>query len=193
MDIVQIIKKSIKDLKFFWGVVLLASLPVTLLPNIFLINKTLGLFLILVLSGALRVGLSKICLTVVEKKPINLAFILDGFLYFKNALGVFLLSTIFIVLGLFAFIIPGIVIAIFLSQSYFILAENPKIEPLEIFKKSRNLIKGFELQYFLLLLLFTSISVIFFLINLRFLSILIVPIQYIAMTNFYKILKENIK
>jgi|GEM_PF-6545448 len=193
MDIVQIIKKSFQDLKFFWGVVLLASLPITLLPNIFLIHQTLGLFLILVLSGALRAGLSKICLTVVDKKPINLAFILDGFLYFKNALGVFLLSTVFIVLGLFAFIIPGIVIAILLSQSYFILVENPELEPLEVFKKSRNLIKGFELSYFSLLLLFTSITVLFFLINLPFLSIFIVPIEYIVMTNFYKSLKENTK
>ena len=193
MDIVQIIKKSFQDLKFFWGVVLLASLPITLLPNIFLIHQTLGLFLILVLSGALRAGLSKICLTVVDKKPINLAFILEGFLYFKNALGVFLLSTVFIVLGLFAFIIPGIVIAILLSQSYFILVENPELEPLEVFKKSRNLIKGFELSYFSLLLLFTSITVLFFLINLPFLSILIVPIEYIVMTNFYKSLKENTK
>lgn len=193
MDILQIIKKSIVDLKIYWGVMLLASLPLALLPSLFAVNKTLALLAILILSGPLKLGLSKISLAIVRKQSVSIQHLFDGFLNFKNALGVFLLSTVFTIIGLFAFIIPGIVIALFLSQSYFLLVDNSENEPLEIFKLSRNLIKGYELKFLTLLLVFISITLLLFFSKLSFLSIALAPIQYISTANFYMYLKENAK
>ncbi|MDO3694011.1 hypothetical protein QVZ41_03990 [Wenyingzhuangia sp. chi5] len=190
MSTIDILKKSFQDLKGFWSIALLASLPLSLLPGFMVLDKTIGLLLILVLSGPFRVGLSKITLNIVNKQPIKMSYIFDGFTYFKHALGVFLLSMIFIGLGLICFIIPGIVIFIWLSQAFFILVENPSSEPIEVFKISKEMMKGNEIKYLTIFMIFIVISVILILFKLIFISLLIVPIQYIVFANFYNSLKK---
>ncbi|NJB81259.1 DUF975 family protein [Wenyingzhuangia aestuarii] len=190
MNILHLIKKSVLDLRGYFSILLLASLPLSFLPLVIQENKIIGMLLLLVLSGPLKAGLSKLSLAIVDKQPLKLSFFLEGFTYFKNSLGVFLLSLVFIIGGLFLLIIPGIIVAIWLSQSYFVLAENPTLEPMDVFKKSKELIKGSELQLFLIMLFFTSISLLLILSKLTLVSLLIVPIQYVTLSNFYNYLKK---
>ncbi|NIJ43850.1 hypothetical protein FHR24_000289 [Wenyingzhuangia heitensis] len=191
MNIIPLIKKSILDLRGYFGLLLLASLPLSFLPLLIQQNKILGMLLLLIFSGPLKAGLSKISLAIVKKQTLQFSFLLEGFTYFKNSLGVFLLSLVFIIGGLFLLIIPGIIIGIWLSQSYFILSENPTMEPMEVFKKSKELIKGNEIQFFLIMLFFTSISLLLILSKLTLVSLLIVPLQYVTLSNFYQFLKHK--
>ncbi|ANW97247.1 hypothetical protein AXE80_13515 [Wenyingzhuangia fucanilytica] len=190
MTNIDILKKSFQDLKGFWSTALLASMPLSLLPVFIQYDKTIGMLLLLLLSGALRAGVSKVTLCIASKQPVKLNYIFDGFNYFKHSLGVFLLSMLFIALGLICFIVPGIIIAIWLSQSFFILVENPNLEPLEIFKLSKEMIKGNEIKLVYLFLIFVLISVVLILLNLVLLTLLIAPIQYVVFANFYNSLKK---
>ncbi|MEN8765088.1 MAG: hypothetical protein ACN4EF_07685 [Wenyingzhuangia sp.] len=185
MSNLTILKRTIKDFKRSWSVALIASLPLNLLPSVFIFDKTVGLLFFLILSGPLRTILSRTTLLITQQKLIKTEEIFSGFISFKNALGVFLLSLVFIVLGGLLFIVPGIIIAIWLSQSFFIMVQYPSLEPMEVFKKSKEMMKGNELKYINLFLLFFSFSVIILYFNLLFLSILIAPIQYIAFAHFY--------
>jgi len=185
MSNLTILKRTIKDFKRSWSVALIASLPLNLLPSVFIFDKTVGLLFFLILSGPLRTILSRTTLLITQQKLIKKEEIFSGFISFKNALGVFLLSLVFIVLGGLLFIVPGIIIAIWLSQSFFIMVQYPSLEPMEVFKKSKEMMKGNELKYINLFLLFFSFSVIILYFNLLFLSILIAPIQYIAFAHFY--------
>lgn len=187
---VDIIKKSIKDLKGVWGIALISSMLLSLLPMFYLQHKQLGLLVILLFSGALRAGNTKVVLCIATKKFLKINYIIEGFSYFKNTLGVFLLSLVFISLGFLFFILPGIIIAIWLSQSFFVLVENPSLEPMDIFKKSRELIKGYELKYFLIFFLFTVLTLALVFVNLSFLALLLAPIQYVVFANFYIFLKS---
>lgn len=191
MNLLEIIKKSISDLKGYWSIMLLASLILGVLPITVQYNKTLGLLLLLILSGPLRSGVSKIALLIEQKKEATITHIFEGFKFFKNSLGVFLLSLVFIVGGIIFFIVPGIIIMIWLSQSFFILVENPELEPMEVFKKSKELIKGKELKYFTLLIIFTLITLLLALSKLILLSFLIAPVQYVVFANFYQNLKKE--
>ena len=191
MNVLAIIKKSITDLKGYWNIAILASLLMGLLPMTIQYNKTLGLLLVLLFSGALKAGVSKISLLIVNKQKLEFLNIFDGFYMFKNALGVFLLSMVFIALGLICFIVPGIIIMIWLSQSFFILIENPSLEPLEVFKKSKALIKGHEFQFFVLIIIFSLLTVLLILSKLFILSLFISSIQYVVLANFYLNLKGN--
>jgi len=184
MSNLTILKRTIKDFKRSWSVALIASLPLNLLPSVFIFDKTVGLLFFLILSGPLRTILSRTTLLITQQKLIKTEEIFSGFISFKNALGVFLLSLVFIVLGGLLFIVPGIIIAIWLSQSFFIMVQYPSLEPMEVFKKSKEMMKGNELKYINLFLLFFSFSVIILYFNLLFLSILIAPIQYIAFAHF---------
>jgi len=189
MKFLDLIKKSILDLRGYFSVLLVASIPLSLLPIAIHQNKTLGIFLVLVLSGPLRFSLSKMSLALVRKESIKVTQLFEGFHYFKNSLGVFLLSIVFVLLGLVAFIIPGIIIFIALSQSYFILADDPDLEPMDVFKKSRSIMKGLEVKFFLIIIIFTCASLLLVLTKLTLVSLLLVPIQYVTLANFY----ENIK
>ncbi|SHH41987.1 DUF975 family protein [Wenyingzhuangia marina] len=189
MTNIDIIKKSIKDLRGYWSMALLASIPLSLLPVSIQYDKNIGMLLLLLFSGAFRAGLSKVTLNIATKQPLKMYLIFDGFTYFKHSLGVFLLSMLFIGLGLICFIIPGILIAIWLSQAFFILVENPSLEPLEIFKKSRELMKGNEIKYLSLFLIFILLSVVLIISNLVLLTLLITPIQYVVFANFYRSIK----
>ncbi|MGY5355299.1 DUF975 family protein [Wenyingzhuangia sp. IMCC45467] len=186
MSNIDILKKSFQDLKNGWSIVFLASMPLTLLPNFLVYNKNLGLLLILIFTGVLRLCLSKVVLAVTDGKTVKMHQIFNGFNQFKNALGVFLLSMVFIAIGLLLFIIPGIIILIWLSQSFFILVEHPEIEPLEVFKKSKELMKGYEFYYFLFFIGFISVSLICIWLKLPFLSFLLLPIEYTFFANFYR-------
>lgn len=189
MSIIDILKKSFQDLKGYWSIVLLASLPLSLLPGFMVLDKTIGLLLILVLSGSLRAGLSKITLNIVNKQPVKMSYIFEGFTYFKHALGVFLLSMLFIGLGLVCFIIPGIIIFIWLSQAFFILVQNSSLEPIEVFKISKEMMKGHEVKYLTIFVIFILLSVVLIISNLVLLTLLITPIQYVVFANFYRSIK----
>lgn len=190
MTNINILKKSFQDLKRFWSIVLLASMPLSLLPSFLIVNKTVGLLLVLIFTGVLRLSLSKVTLFIAQGKIVKISQIFDGFYQFKNSLGVFLLSMVFIAFGLLLLIIPGIIIFIWLSQSFFILAEHPELEPLEVFKKSKELMKGHEVYYFLFFIAFICLSLIFVWIKLPFLSFLLVPLEYTFFANFYLSLKK---
>ncbi len=189
MELALIFKKSVQDLKLTFGMALVASFPVSMASMALGFHKVIGLLLLLVVSGPLRAGYSKICLNIAKGIPVTIKDTFEGFSYFKNALGVFLLSLVFTFLGLIAFIIPGIVILILLSQSFFVLVENPTLEPLEVFKVSRDLMRGYELKYLSLLLIFVAIAMLLFVTKFMFLGFLIAPIQYVVFANFYKELK----
>ncbi len=191
MNLLEIIKKSILDLKEYWSIAILSSILINLLPITIQYHKTIGLLLVLIFSGALRAGIYKVSLLIVKKEKTTIQNIFDGFKFFKNAMGVFLLSLVFIIGGFLFFIIPGIVIMIWLSQAFFILVENPTLEPMEVFKKSRNLIRGKELNFFLMMLFFTLVTLALVFSKLIFLSFLIAPIQYVSFANFYQNLKKK--
>ena len=65
-----------------------------------------------------------------------------------------LLTGIFTVLWSFLFLIPGIIAALSYSQSLLIALDNPNMDAMETIKKSKELIDGHKMDYFVLNLSF---------------------------------------
>ena len=190
------IYKSIADLKGKWNIAIIIAIVVTMLPGIFnTVNLTAGLLTMLVVSGPLKLSHAIFNLKVIRNQDLSLNVISEGFKNFKSALGVFLLTTIFVVLGCVLFLIPGIIVMIRLSMVYFILSENPELEPLEVLNRSNALMKGKEFQLISKLFpLFVAIliGVSLVLTGVTFAGILMVPINvilYVALANFYESIK----
>jgi uncharacterized membrane protein len=74
-------------------------------------------------------------------------------LYFK-ALGIYVLTSIYVFLWSLLLIIPGIIKSFSYSQVYFILKDNPTTSVNGAITESRRLMDGFKWKYFLLLLSF---------------------------------------
>jgi uncharacterized membrane protein len=87
-----------------------------------------------------------------ESVEINNLF--DGFKQFGNALGAYLLMLLIIILGFVLLIVPGIIAALALSQTFNIMHDEPNLGPIEAMKKSHEMMKGHRGDYFLLNLSF---------------------------------------
>jgi len=146
--------------------------------------------LILVLSGPLTLGACIFALNIARNKDARFEQLFDGFGNFGNAVATYLLMVLFIFLWSLLLIIPGIIAAIGYSQSIYILSENPDMDPMDVLKKSKDMMYGYKAKYFRLCLRF---------IPWIFLSILtlgigflwLIPYIYVTFANFYDDIKEK--
>jgi uncharacterized membrane protein len=97
----------------------------------------------IVIIGPLAVGLSWYCLCKIRKREIGVSALFEGFKIFLPALGMYLLIYIFTVLGMLFLIIPGIILSLAFSLSYFIIIDK-NLGPWESMKASFDMTKGFR-------------------------------------------------
>lgn len=109
----------------------------------------------LLFGGVFSTGLCRFLLNIVtnSKDPeINDLFSCFN-IYFKT-LGLNILIGIFAFIGFIFFIVPGVIILIMLSQSFFILAEDPSKSIMDCIKESARMMDGHKSEYFVLQLSF---------------------------------------
>lgn len=96
--------------------------------------------------------------------------------------------------GLFTFlwslllIVPGIIKACAYSQAMYILAENPGISPMEAINRSKEMMQGHKMEYFLLVLSFFGWALLAP-FTLGILYIWLLPYMQATMANYYRSLK----
>ena len=66
----------------------------------------------------------------------------------------YLLMIVAVIIGLFLFIIPGIIVMLGLSQIVFVFLEDPEIGIIDSLKRSWELMNGYKWEYFVLMLSF---------------------------------------
>lgn len=183
-ELKQEAKELIKDGKWF-----------TLFIALFLISFVFWLIASTII-GFIFAGLIYICNYYVVKylfvfKTVKFDYIYKPFTYIKDAgkfilksLGLFLLQSAYVFVGLLIFIIPGIYFALAHSQAFFILADNPDISVSDALEESRKLMYGHKTE---LLLFFLSFIGHFLLVplTLGIYSIYLIPYLETARTNYY--------
>lgn len=147
-----------------------------------------GSILNLFIGGAMSAGMSYFFLNLIRKKEIKIEDLFAGFKNYLPTLVAFILLSFAVGLGLLLLIIPGIVVALGLSQTFFILADNPKMDGLAALKKSWEIMDGHKADYFVLVLLFI-LMVIGGLIALIVGVFFVLPIIYAASAHFYEQVK----
>lgn len=108
----------------------------------------------LIITGPMNVGLAIFALTLSRGQDARLPQIFDGFQKFGVALGAYLLMILFIFLWLLLLIIPGIIASYAYSQTFYIIAEEPGIGPLQAIRKSKEMMCGNKWKLFCLNLRF---------------------------------------
>lgn len=102
------------------------------------------------LSGALMVGLCSYFLVIAQEGEARLECLFTGFKRFWSAFGAYFLSTLFTLLWMLLFIIPGIIAAFRYVMVYFIVADDEDVGPLEAIRQSKEMMKGNKWKYFCL-------------------------------------------
>jgi uncharacterized membrane protein len=142
----------------------------------------------LIIGGPLLLGWTIFFLALARKEEAQLAQLFEGFQNFTRALVTYLLMALFILLWTLLFIIPGIVACLSYAQTFFILAENPQMEGLEVLRKSKSMMKGNRWKLFCLFWRFFG----WFLLGLLSLGIgflWIIPYLQTTLARFYDDLK----
>jgi uncharacterized membrane protein len=115
----------------------------------------------------------------------------DGFDDFERTFLANLLIKIFVFLWSLLLIIPGIVMGIAYSMTYFILAEDKEISAMDAIRLSRDMMRGYKWKYFCLMLRFIGWWLLIIL-TLGILSLWIQPYITMSALNFYYDIKADL-
>ena len=152
----------------------------------------LGTIASLIISGPMLVGLAIFALAIARKRDPQIAQLFDGFKRFGVALGAYLLKILFILLWSLLLIIPGIIAALSYSLTFYIIAEDDSIGPLEAIRKSKEMMKGNKGKIFCLGWRFFG----WFLLSSLTLGIGFLwlgPYMAVSYAKFYEDVKEDVK
>ncbi|WP_052447571.1 DUF975 family protein [Clostridium polynesiense] len=178
------------DLKGNWAAAILVcviSIIIIDVPTIF--NNKLG-FIDLILGGPISLGVYYYFLKLSRNETGEVEDVFHGFKYFTTALIAYLLYLLYVFLWTLVFIVPGIIASLSYSQIFYILADNPDIPASEALKISKDMMKGYKWDYFVLQLSFLGWALLSIVTaGIGFLWL----IPYVKATNahFYLKAKEN--
>lgn len=148
-----------------------------------------GAFIGLVVGGPFVLGLILFSRSVLHNSEPRLEQIFDGFKNFGTAIATYLLSAVAIIVGFILLIIPGIILALGLSMSMYIIADDEEIGAYDALKKSWDLMDGFKVKYLGLVLLFVGLSFLCILtLGIGFLFL--IPLMQVTMVAFYEDVKR---
>ena len=129
-----------------WGI----AIPAFLIYTVILSAVSFIPFASLVIAGPFALGFAMFAMKFARNQEPEINNIFDGFKNFGNAIAAYLIMMLVVALGIMLLIIPGIILALGLSQTMFILADEPEIGPVEALKKSWEMMKGHKADYFVL-------------------------------------------
>lgn len=101
-----------------------------------------------IVDGPIALGVAFVYLRFIRKEKYEFDDLFDGFKHFGIACATYLLMVAFILLWALLLIIPGIIAALAYSQTFFLLADDLSLRPLEALKKSKDMMMGYKWQYF---------------------------------------------
>lgn len=126
-----------------WVLYGLIGIAISLVP-------VLGNIASLLITGPLVVGLHGLFLAISRREEAEIGQLFSGFNRFGTALGAYLLMVLFILLWMLLLIIPGIIASLAYSMTFFIIADDASIGPLEALRRSKDMMLGNKWKYFCL-------------------------------------------
>ena len=189
-DNATIFRISRESLKGKWGLAIGTSvLYLLIVAGIQAIPKA-GPLGSLIISGPFGLGLAMFSLSIVRNKDASVNQLFEGFQNFGTALGAYLLSSLFTILWLLLLIVPGIIAAISYAQTFYLLADNPGLSPMEAIDKSKAMMDGYKMQYFYMLLRFLGLMLLCVL-TLGIGLFWLIPYMQVTVATFYEELKAS--
>ena len=163
-------------------ILLLISMGTALIP---LAGQIIGILI----AGPLAVGGAYFALNIVRDQVAQTD---DLFFSFNNNLSnsilAYLLVVAFALIGFVLLIIPGIIVALALSQTWFILAENPSMDSYDAIMGSKKMMDGYKFKLFKIQLRLLGLGLLC-LLTLGIGFLWLIPYQYVVYAKFYEEVK----
>ena len=142
----------------------------------------------LIVAGPLALGLSIYVLNISRDNSPYYNNIFDGFKPLGKVLGVYFLTKLAVLTGIIFFMVPGIILGMGLSMSYFIMIDKPELGVIDTLKESWRIMKGNKTKFLGLLLRFVPwviLGLIFLVIGIIF----VLPWMQVTSALFYEEIK----
>jgi uncharacterized membrane protein len=179
-----------ESLKGKWGLAIGTFVIYILISIVLQIIPIFGPIAGLIISGPFALGLSIFLLNISRNQEAKLEQIFHGFNNFGTSLGAYLLMILFIILWLLLLIVPGIIAALSYSMTFFIIADDPSIGPMDAIDKSKKMMYGYKWKYFCLGLRFLGWALLCILtLGIGFLWL--IPYMQVSCCKFYDDIKNN--
>ena len=149
----------------------------------------IGLITILI-TGPLTLGLAIFSLNISRDDNPQTDQLFAGFQNFGNSIVAYLLMGLFIVLWTLLLIIPGIIAALSYSMTFYIIADDDTIGPMEAIDKSKEMMDGYKWKYFRLNLRFLAWGLLCIL-TLGIGFFWLIPYINVSIAHFYDDIKKN--
>ena len=190
MNLLNLMRQSREKLKPHWIIAVLVCFIYAIAVGVPTELNAYGEFLSYLLAGPLQLVMSVYFLNILNERPASIENLLEGFKPLLKVLLVYLVISIGTFLGIILLIIPGIIVSLGLSMSFYILFENPDLTIEEVLKESWNLTNGYKMELFFLHIRFIP----WYLLGLLcfFVGIFVVmPWHQLTITMYYSYLKEQ--
>ena len=146
----------------------------------------------LLISGPMTLGYAMFAISIFRKRATSAAEVFYGFERFGKAFGLYIVTSIFILLWAVLLIVPGIIAAIRYSMSFYILADNPEIGIMEAIAESKRMMQGNKWKFFCLNLSFIGwIILSCFTLGIGLLWLL--PYMEVSIVAFYDITNGSLR
>ena len=146
MDLMQLMRKARTLLEPHWilsiGVCLVCGLIVALPSEL----NRYGEIVSFLLAGPLQLGLCFFFLNLIKGKETRFELLFEGFKPLVTVLLSYAIITVLTVVGLVLLVIPGIVVALGFSMTYYIIAEDPEISFQAALEQSWKLTDGYKME-----------------------------------------------
>lgn len=112
-----------------------------------LLNSATQSFLIF--TGPFAYGYADYIRQSIDNENTDLNPLISGFNRFVETMVAGLLYLLIVSIGFYLLIVPGIIAALGLSMTYFIMVDDPNISGVDALRKSWQMMKGYKADYFI--------------------------------------------
>lgn len=148
-----------------------------------------GILVPIVIQGAILLGIAQLMLNVTYGDEPSLEAVFSGFKSILQAALMSFLVGLFVSLWSLLFVIPGIVMAISYSMSWYIMCENPDMSAMDCIRESKSIMHGHKMEYFILMLSFIG-WILLGTVTFGIAYIYVGPYMKLASVNFYHRIKN---
>ena len=189
----ELMKNAEESLSGKWGlavgtffVIIAINIAIQMMSEI----SSIASLISIIISGPLTLGIAIFSLNISRGDEVNSNQIFDGFKNFGNSIGAYLLMLIFVLLWSLLLIIPGIIAALSYAMTFYIMADNEEISPMDAIDESKRMMDGSKWKLFEMYIRFFGWSILCILtLGIGFLWF--IPYMYVSLAKFYDDLKKN--
>ncbi|MFW6254395.1 MAG: DUF975 family protein [Chitinivibrionales bacterium] len=150
----------------------------------------IGGIISLIVTGPLVFGLTMYFLRLSRKQPVEIKDLFFGFTRFGQTLVTYLLMVLFIILWSLLLIIPGIIAALSYGMTFYLLIDKPDLKPMDALKRSKEMMYGHKMDFFMLVLSFIGWALLSALtLGIGFLWL--TPYIQVSVALFYQDVRDN--